>query len=213
MPVLSLRQRPVRGAGESLGLGGGGRQTLQGLPCPLGCRGLVSSGSLPRFEDFPGSVLSRVFLLHTLLTAMDGSCEPSFLPSSVFILIKEILNATFRLPISLPPSLPSSYFLFIFRMCIFFLPLLSWLVVLKPGCINSPGSWPSFVDLAGTFKLKSKAAGLADACLSTLKASPFLRWNPCTFLSVSVFFLLWSDGHSIQKFYLFWQNKLLPTFS
>lgn len=104
MPVLSLRQCPS-GASECWGWGRRG-QTLRALPCALGCRGLASSGSLPRFDDFPGSVLSRVFLLHTLLTAMDGSCEPSFLSSSVFILIKEILNATFLLPISLPPSLP-----------------------------------------------------------------------------------------------------------
>lgn len=108
----------------------------RGLPCTLGRRGLVSSRSLLHFDDFPGSVLSRVFLLRALLTAMDGSCEPSFLPSSVSILVKETLNATSFLPISLPPS----YFLFIFRMCMFFLPLFSWLLVLKPECINSPGS-------------------------------------------------------------------------
>lgn len=80
----------------------------RGLPCTLGRRGLVSSGSLPRFDDFPGSVLSRVFLLRALLTAMDGPCEPSFLPSSVSILGKEILNATS----SLPPSLPLTFFSF-----------------------------------------------------------------------------------------------------
>lgn len=56
-------------------------------------------------DDFPGSVLSRVFLVHTLLTAVGGSCEPAFLPSSVFILVKEILNTSSLSPSSLLLSL------------------------------------------------------------------------------------------------------------
>ena len=88
-----------------LGAGGSGGQTFGGVPCALGCRGLVPSGSPPRFDDFPGSVLSRVFLVHTLLTAVGGSCEPAFLPSSVFILVKEILNTSSLSPSSLLLSL------------------------------------------------------------------------------------------------------------
>ena len=109
--MLSHRQRPVRGGQRVLGVGASGGQTFGGVPCALGCRGLVPSGSPPRFDDFPGSVLSRVFLVHTLLTAVDGSCEPAFLSSSLFILVKEILNTSSLspfLPPSVPPPLPPS---------------------------------------------------------------------------------------------------------
>lgn len=142
MPMLSLRQCPVREASEWLGWGAaGGRRsgfTLHSWPQRLGflqvsaplwwlpwvgvIQGLPITCTPDSHGWFMWAFLPAQFCLHSC----QGNSKCCFLPPY------------------LPPSLPPSYFLFIFRMCMFFLPLFSWLLVLKPECINSPGSWPSF---------------------------------------------------------------------